>query len=285
MTLPLTAEFTIKSVRTAGQKPNPHGGTFDKYYVDLLDPEGNPVRDAKGKTDGAYWQRKTPSEVNEGEVVYGTVSEGDYGLRFKAEKRPDAGGSTSSSGGGSYRGGGGGKSPDQQASIVRQHSQEMAICVLAAIGSPPELDTGALKTNLKDWTDFFAADAGAAQAANGTGGGSSPQPSVPPQASDTQGIHELLTELFVKAGEAGPIATLLTGWVIETQAVEKQDKALAALREPESAAVVVKWAREGYEAKHGPLPGVSTDIDDGIPFARPEYGEVFSERERHSNRP
>jgi hypothetical protein len=278
--------YTVKRVADSPREwSSKQGGTFLSYTVDL-EGEGGKVE------AGVEWNRKPESRAPEvGDRIAGTIEPGKFSERFKmdyeATKELSGGGSTGSSGGADYgrRGGGGGKSPDQQASIVRQHSQEMAIRVLAAIGSPPELDTGALKTNLKDWTDFFAADAGAAQAANRTGGSSSPQPSVPPQASDTQGVHELLTELFVKAGEAEPIATLLTGWVIETQAVEKQDKALAALREPESAAVVVKWAREGYEAKHGPLPGVSTDIDDGIPFARPEYGEVFSERERHSNRP
>lgn len=273
MSLPQTAEFTIKGARNAGTKPNPHGGTFDKWYVDLLDPEGKPVRDAEGKTDGAYWQRKSPSEVTEGDVVYGTVSEGEYGLRFKMEKRPDDA-PAGSQGGGSFNARPG-KSADQQASIVRQHSQESALRYLAITGLDidPENRMVALEQIVRPIIDWFVEDANnasksasGAEGTNGTDAGvRRGNPPPPPQASDEQGVHELLTELFEKAGQAGPIATLLTGWVIETQEVEKQDSALVALRDEARAAGVVKWARDGYEAKHGPLPTVDDDTDP-IPF-------------------
>jgi hypothetical protein len=70
-------------------------------------------------------------------------------------------GATSSTGGSGYQ-----KSPDQQRSIVRQHSQEMALRLIAATGDASDMDLsdpGVAGTYLngvvRRLTDWFAADA------------------------------------------------------------------------------------------------------------------------------
>ena len=75
-------EFKINSARNAGEKPNPHGGTLVKWYCEMQDADGVTYEDV-------YWQRKPGNEPKPGDSVYGTVSNGDYGLRFKMEQRPD----------------------------------------------------------------------------------------------------------------------------------------------------------------------------------------------------
>jgi hypothetical protein len=275
VSLPATGEFTIKGARNAGTKPNPHGGEFDKWYVDLIDPDGKPIRDAQGKTDGAYWQRKSPSEVNEGDVVYGTVSEGEYGLRFKLEQRPD-GGSTSTSGGGDYRARGG-KSPDQQASIERQ----VALKILA-----PTINSEGLSENVKatvlEIESFIQAARGAGDSNAAAASGTQPNPG-PPQASETQSTHERIQGLLEEAGVNWFIAQRLKDWALEELEPTKQDEVITALQNPERRENCVEWMKKTYESVKGALPAPKDDGDD-IPFARPEYGEVFSERERWSNR-
>lgn len=91
-----------------------------------------------------------------GEIVKGKRGE----WRLKRTPRQQAGGQSSSTGGG-YQ-----KSPDQQRSIVRQHSQEMALRFIAATGDAKDMNltdptvVGAyLSGTVRRLTDWFAADA------------------------------------------------------------------------------------------------------------------------------
>lgn len=257
----LTGEFTVKAARNAGTKPNPHGGEFVKWYVDLLDSAGQLVKNQAGEVKDAYWQRKPDADVTEGDVVYGTVSEGEYGLRFKMEKRPDGSGP----GGGEFSGSrGGGKSPDQQASIVRQHSQEMAIRWFTA--TTPGRSAATLD-ELRPVIDWFAEDANAAQTASGDqqhqrAGEDNVSPAAPPQTPPT---HQELHGLLEKAGLNSNASRVVTDYALTNMSAEEQDAALSMLGNPDRASAAVKRLSEKAEAHYGsPLP--SDDPGDDIPF-------------------
>lgn len=85
----------------------------------------------------------------QGQSLEGTIEQGTYGPRFKK---------TFTQGGPSN--GGGGKSPEQQKSIVRQHSQEMAILWAATLEKQGRLPADAkVDTFLKEIIDWFQSDA------------------------------------------------------------------------------------------------------------------------------
>jgi hypothetical protein len=74
--------YEVVAARDAGNKPNPHGGELTKWYVTLRNEAGQEM-------SRVYWQRKVGNEVNVGDKVYGSVTKGDYGPRFKMEQVPD----------------------------------------------------------------------------------------------------------------------------------------------------------------------------------------------------
>lgn len=166
----LTGEFTVKEARNRGTIPNPHGGELVKWYVDFIDSNGQPVTDARGAVSDCYWQRKPESDVTPGDTVYGVITEGDYGLRFKKLQRPD--GHESSAGARPAKGSGAKswepesqRDPERSARITRQHSQSAAIAYATLMQSqgllPEAFGPDALKT-LIDWFDLDATEAGRA---------------------------------------------------------------------------------------------------------------------------
>jgi len=77
-TLPQTKEWKVLNFRPGKTEPNPHGGQFQKFYVDF---EGSP---------DTYWRRREGDEPEVGRSYYGTITEGNYGPMFKKEKAPDS---------------------------------------------------------------------------------------------------------------------------------------------------------------------------------------------------
>jgi hypothetical protein len=228
------------------------------------------VFDRAGSEFTATWNKKQGTgDPPIGEPIEGEFTEkkpGDW--RFRKASKPQGGG-------GEFKGGGG-KSPDQQASIVRQHSQEMSLRALE-IFTTAEWREDDLKAAIIKWTDFFAADAEAAQAASGAET-SPPEPPAPSQAT-----HQELHGLLEKAGMNSNASRVVTDYVITNMSAEEQDAALSMLANPDRATAAVKRLSEKAEAHYGsPLP--SGDADSEIPFRRPEYVELFSVRERRSNR-
>jgi hypothetical protein len=163
--------YEVIAARNAGNKPNPHGGELTKWYVTLRNEAGQEM-------SRVYWQRKVGNEVNVGDRVYGSVTKGDYGPRFKMEQVPDgvsltpptpsagpqAGGDTGvtpNPGNTPPKAADGGRDfqDERQRRIERQHSQEMAIRLFAA--AEPIADGRTAKTHLpviKALTDWFAND-------------------------------------------------------------------------------------------------------------------------------
>ncbi len=81
-----------------------------------------------------------------GDKLTGTIEESQYGPKFKKEYGGNGGGG----GGGGYRG----RSPEDHRSIVRQHSQQMALMWFTARGAKTFSDD-----ELKERIDWFVADA------------------------------------------------------------------------------------------------------------------------------
>ena len=263
------AEFTVKEARHRGTKPNSHGGELDKWYVDFLDHEGKFIKDSSGKPSDAFWQRKAPSEVNPGDVVWGTITEGDYGLRFKMEKRPDdAGGGegreVSSSGSGDY-GRRGGKSPDQQAAIERQ----VALKILA-----PRINKDGLSDEVKSLAEEIETiiqAATAAEADSGSPTAHNPRASAASQPPDDT-AHGF-THYLEESGENAASATLITNWLMSADPVDgaltdkQQDEALKQLQDPETRLEAASKLRGLYVKANGELPEAEVvDPDDQIPF-------------------
>lgn len=238
--------YTVKRVADSPREwSSKQGGTFLSYTVDLED-------EAAGRVEaGVEWNRKPESKAPQvGDRIAGTIEPGKFSERFKmdyeATKELGSGGPRSgSSGGGNFKSGGG----DKDASIARQVALKVCAPRICSDGLTSDV------RSLVEEVEKFIAQASAVPP-------SSPRPALE---SDQQGVHELLYTLLEKAGEAGPIATLLTDWIVSTQEVAKQDEALAALRDDKRRAKCVAWARAGYEKAHGALPIVSDDGSE-IPF-------------------
>lgn len=144
-----SGEFEIVGkAKNAGTKPSDHG-TLVKWYCGFKSTE------SAQEFEDVYWQRKQGSETNIGDKVSGRIEKGQYGLRFFTESEKG------------FRGGGGGgqMSPERQRAITRQHSQEMALRLIAASGdakelnlSDPEIVSPYLNSTVRKLADWFDAD-------------------------------------------------------------------------------------------------------------------------------
>jgi hypothetical protein len=288
-----TGYFTVKAARNRGTKPNPHGGTLVKWYVDFLDESGQPLTDAHGKPSDAYWQRKEGSEVNPGDKVYGEISEGDHGLRFKLQQAPDGGPSPASTGtSGSKEWGNTSymkpQPPEAVARMGRAHAQDMAVQTCVAMGTFESKSPDQVYSRLKSWIDWFEEDVNNAGKAAVQGAGataSSPRGEVPgrdPAPEQSPADPQYLSKLLEDAGLDVVSSHALGLWIITKLDVDQQRRAEEGLKDSQKCATTLAELRRSYEATEGPLveTGAGGVPDDDIPFARPEYRQPFSERER-----
>lgn len=174
-----TQVWQVTGVRPGKVSPNPKGqGNLQAFYCDM---EG--TDDGYVLPDGAYWRRKEGNAPAVGDKFLGTVSVGDYGLRFTWDNKgqADAVGTTERAPAGTFESAAGSPAPggenpsDRQRSIVRQHSEGMALQFLAIAASEKdnqdrpavEFTTKWLEDNLMPIINFFVADAnGEAMPAN-----------------------------------------------------------------------------------------------------------------------
>lgn len=286
------AHWEVTRAKNAGQKPNPHGGQFDKFYVSLKNLDGGT------DSDDAYWQRQHPSEVTVGDKVYGKLEkrEGDQGDRFFMEKEPDGGAPSSGSEARTGTGGGSSQRDDVGARIERQ-------AIIKALGeklSQTDSLTGAQKRHIEEIEAFVGQaasqraggagqtdrTAGGSQGAGGTSLAADKQPADEPLS--LQEIGEVLNRYGLSYAPARDKVASHIGFKLFSEG--RADAALKGLESDESRERVMAKLKE----ECGPLPeppasdlpppdraGLGGD-DDGkdIPFRRPEYREVFDERMR-----
>ena len=156
-----TQAWRIEAIRP-GKVKNVNGNQLQAFYCDM---EG--LEDGWVPSEGVFWQRKAGNSPNVGETVHGTIAIGEYGYRFrlsKADERPQgepnpvlkqaAGKPLPQTS----------EAPDaRQRSIIRQHSQEMALRFLALQEQQNGLEVlyspEWLEINLAPIIDWFAADA------------------------------------------------------------------------------------------------------------------------------
>jgi hypothetical protein len=281
MSYALIGEFTVTGARNRGNKPNPHGGELTKWYVDLKDEQGQPVKNESGEAADAYWQRKAGSEVTVGDKVYGKVEEGEHGLRFKLEQRPDGAprASGTSSGGAREWKPESAYDPEKTARIGRAHAQEMAVRALAAMGAFEGKSAERLHELLRNWTGFFERDVNkAGQAASQGAGVASADPvgssqGIPPatapapekpSAEDMRDIEMALST----AGYGVPGAEIVAKYMLSVLNESELQRACNQLtgQDLEAQGMTLRAMRQRTERWTGsPLP-VEPDPDETIPF-------------------
>lgn len=131
--------YTVTRVKYGGEKPNPHGGVLHRFYVGLKNEnEDHP---------DVFLQRKS-AELAVGETLYGTVSQGDYGWRFRSEQRPKGAPS-----GGAQNGSQGSSGPDDAFWAAKDRRISRAGILQAVVGAthpPIGDDPKVIATYVKD---------------------------------------------------------------------------------------------------------------------------------------
>ena len=291
----MSEQFTIERVGEPREWSSKRGGKFLSYPLDLKDANGHlhmgVESNRKLKGDGSH------SEPKLGDVVMGDIGPDRNGndkltLDYDAMKEMGGGREVSSSGSSDYRRNG--KSPDQQASIVRQHSQQVALEFLTGTGalasgkSVPPVDH--LNLVVKPVIDWFEADANnASKTASGPedGGGPLKTANLPTASGPSQppdDTHQSLSHFLEAAGENSVAANLIANWHLSADPVDgalsetEMDAALSALQDDSKRERAAQRLRERYVKANGEVPEAEP-VDD-IPFARPEYRAPFGERLR-----
>lgn len=288
------AHWEVTRAKNAGQKDNPHGGQFDKWYVGLKNVDGGT------DCEDAYWQRKSPSEVTVGDKVYGKVEEGDYGFRFYLEKEPD---------GNPGRSSGGGRAkewkresafdPEKTARIGRAHAQHMGILTCAAMGLFESVSADQIERKLKSWIDFFENDVNQAgqkslqASGNATPGVNERAATLPGSASSapeqTSAVELRDIEMAVSSADSmqalsAEARAKVAEYMVSELNDEDRDRACNQLTNTADQLVQGQTLRAMQQRTENwigePLPEVTGGGEDDIPFARPEYRPLFSERER-----
>jgi hypothetical protein len=138
-------QFKILDVQNKG----PGGPPYNNNRFELILEEVG----SGAITSSVYLGQKPETAFPvDGQILTGEILDGEYGPKFKKEYNPQAAGG---GGGGGFKGGGGKPNPERERSIIRQHSQEMAIRYAA-------LQVGVPIKNLKDLKvliDYFEHDA------------------------------------------------------------------------------------------------------------------------------
>jgi len=259
--------WEVTRAKNAGQKPNPHGGQFDKWYVGLKNLDGG------DNCDDAYWQRKAPSTVEVGDKVYGKVEKGDYGWRFYVEKEGDA----VTTSGGSKNYGGGSKEwlpesqydPEKTARIGRAHAQGMAIQTLTAMGTFESQSADQITGKLKEWIEFFEADVNAAaQKAAQAGERRSHTAGSPgsPVAQETQSNAEYLSKLLEESGFDPAQVTVVQRYIETNFDNERRTKVEAALKDISRAPKAYDQLKQEAEAWTGEALPVDDPASTELPF-------------------
>jgi len=265
-----TKDWKVLDVRAGKTEPNPHGGQFQKFYVDF-----------EGSMD-TYWRRSAGDEPEVGKTYYGTITEGNYGPMFKKEKKPDghSGGSSERSTGGTSSG------RDLDASIARQ----VALKILAPRLNAEGLDGEKLPSveHEAERIERFILAAGqkASQGAGaGSTGGGSPTPSsghatsAPPpgealdfsgarkeEPNATQDLDDYRQLLWNAGLEPAAARDKCAEFMGVVPPADRLNKAISGLQDLDrQGSVLGQLKAETEEWIKGPLPKAQA-LDDDIPF-------------------
>lgn len=255
------------TVKTVGEgRPWDHGIT---YWDVCFERNGADFHCTWGKKDG-------PPQV--GEQAEGEFFQKNGEWRFRKASKPQGGGGSFESQAGSS-----GRSTTDR-NLDQSIARQVALKVLSAeICSEGGL-TPELRKHVEE-IEAFILEAG--QAANSTQGpppasevGASPPPSAYPGSSSSPADeHQWFAKLLEDAHVDATPAHELGRFIAEKFSLDQKTKAQRELGETTAQGDCVKRLTSAYEKSTGKLLPRSGDGDD-IPFRRPEYREMFSERER-----
>jgi hypothetical protein len=260
-----TKEWKVLDVREGKTEPNPHGGEFQKYYVDF---EGS---------DDTYWRRRAGDKPEVGRSYYGTISEGNFGPIFKKEKVPDgalSGSSEASTGKREWK-------PESQydpekvARMSRAHAQEMALRWAALLPDRGDLTLA----KIFQFTDAFERDVETSgQAASPTQGlthakeSASPPTSASPESGSPSAELNELAECARALDTAGltyaPARDKVAQYMVTMPEADRLRaiKQLVDAGDPETLAMTLRAMKQRTEsALKKPLPS-APNPDDDIPF-------------------
>ena len=291
----MTEHVTVEAVKDARDWQSDDGKIKLTFYT--LD-----VKRESGMTQEVDHSRKQGGrEPEPGEELDVIFEEGKYRPKMKKAPQGSFGGGSSERSTGSPKGNWQPESerdPERAARILRQHSQEMAVRMCIANGTADGEHGDRIQGYLKAWADFFDQDVNAAGKAASQGAGASaispaqasspattPAPEKPP-AEDIADIEMALNET-PSGSFMGAEARSLVAEYMQTQlAADDLTRACNQLTnkgdQEQQEMTFRAMCKRTEKWKGQPLPSGVSDKADGsdIPFRRPEYREMFSERER-----
>jgi hypothetical protein len=130
-------------VVSASKKKDVQGKHGPMQVINLV------LEDAEGRKNAEWFTKAETQLPQPGSTLDGTLESGEYGLKFKKAQGAGFGGG----------GGGKGRSPEENARIVRQHSQEMALRYAVAKASAGQLPDDFKPKDLLLIIDWFDRDA------------------------------------------------------------------------------------------------------------------------------
>lgn len=284
--------YTVKSV---GAEPrewsSSHGGTFLSYSVDLENEDGTVEH-------GIEWTKKPESRAPAvGERVAGHIEPGKFSEKFKIDYEATKElGPQSVGGGGSERSSGGGSKGGHNldASIAIQ----VALKVLSpTINQAVGEGRSALPANVKlaagELQRFILeagqaarggqpiGDASGASDVSSTQGTSAP-PSPP--ANTEQRDLEMAIDGASAENLSAEARAQVAAYMLSELPEDERSRAFSQLtnsQDPAAQGQTIRAMKARTEKWTGaPLAVADVDPDDELPFRRPEYREMFSERER-----
>jgi len=263
---PQQKEWTVLAVREGKKNLNTHG-EFQAFYIDF---QG---------ADDVNWYRKLPATVEVGKSYFGTISEGERGLRFKKETPGNGAGPEHKSTGGRQMKPESEWDPEKVARMGRAHAQGVAIRIMeylqrqnthpvdalaaSGIGDPPE-DTLGLLFAISDLLAQDVDTAGErAKAAASLDKPAEPKP-APMMTRQAFGNDEPVDETTMRnlceaAGLDKVAAPALTEFICKRLNAEQKQRAKVGLEtEPQ---VVVGQLRTAYGETFGSdLPEDGSDV-------------------------
>lgn len=275
----MSQEYTITDVGNPREWKSKRGDTFLAYEIRLEGVDG-PVE----------WSRKPSSDPPKiGDTTPpGDIQNGPHGPKLQIDwdaVKGSSGGFSSTTSSGSQNHSQkkwqpeSERDPERSARILRQHSQEMSLRVLALVGLDDE--ASAIQASLREWADWFDNDVNeagqAARSAQGsspvarTGGTVSPGASGPePTSPPAEDLKDL--EMAIDTAQPTPAKAreLIARYMLSELPADEQNRAcnqLCNTADLETQAKTIKALRERTEKWTGkPLPTGPKDDDEPLPF-------------------
>lgn len=270
----MSQEYAVTWVGDPREWESNRGDRFLAYEIEVAGTAGKIEWSRKPDSDPPAVGQNTP---------LATIENGSHGKKLKVDwdgiKQAKAAGTSSASGAGPSNFGTQGseymkpRRPEETRKIERQHSQEMAIRSLTAMGTFDGKSAGLIHQTLKSWIDWFDADLGGQGSTQAPDGGSNkadalgPDSSVAPASSpaDLSEFEQALQGAGLDTAAATAVALYMV-MKLEPKRCDEAFRKLTDASNPSAQASALAALETLTEKDLGaPLPK-DPEIDDDIPF-------------------